>query len=169
MRWKKFWFTSFAILWVNYCIHIYICIDLVILLYTFLVVSFDRYNKRKICLISFNIFSKLLPALTCAKAIGNLQSICLGVHILSSVIFVALCFAWDTIGIVLYYTIIIIKFNDMVSVFLKYFHNVRSVSLLSWAFSCFPFFVSPTYNLNLFLSFLHLLVLFHLFLSYLKG
>ena len=36
-----------------------------------------------ICLISFNKFSDVLPAFTCASAIGNLCSICSGVNILS--------------------------------------------------------------------------------------
>ena len=35
------------------------------------------------CLISFNKFSELLPAFTCARAIGNVWSICFGVNILS--------------------------------------------------------------------------------------
>ena len=35
-----------------------------------------------ICLISFSKFSDVLPAFTCASAIGNLGSICLGVNIL---------------------------------------------------------------------------------------
>ena len=38
-----------------------------------------------ICLISFSKFSDVLPAFTCARAIGNLSSICLGVNILSHV------------------------------------------------------------------------------------
>ena len=38
-----------------------------------------------ICLISFSKFSDLLPAFTCARAIGNLQSICLGINIFSCV------------------------------------------------------------------------------------
>ena len=32
---------------------------------------------------SFSKFSDVLPAFTCARAIGNLRSICLGVNILS--------------------------------------------------------------------------------------
>ena len=34
-----------------------------------------------ILLILFNTFSDVLPAFTCAKSIGNLSSICLGVNI----------------------------------------------------------------------------------------
>ena len=34
-----------------------------------------------ICLISFSKFSDVLPAFTCANALGNLRSICLGVKI----------------------------------------------------------------------------------------
>ena len=58
--------------------------DLIMLLYTFLVICFDWYKEQTICLISFNKRSKLLPAFTCARAIGNLWNICLGVNILSS-------------------------------------------------------------------------------------
>ena len=36
-----------------------------------------------ICLISFSNFSDVLPAFACASAIGNLLSICFGVHILN--------------------------------------------------------------------------------------
>ena len=42
-------------------------------------------EKKTICLISFNEFSKLLPAFTYARAIGNLWIICLQVNILSPV------------------------------------------------------------------------------------
>ena len=38
-----------------------------------------------ICLISFNKFSDVLPACTCARATGSLRSICLGVNILSCI------------------------------------------------------------------------------------
>ena len=53
------------------------------LLYTFSVICFDWYKESTICLISFNKLSELLPAFTCARATGNLWSICLGVNILS--------------------------------------------------------------------------------------
>ena len=53
------------------------------LLYTVLVICLDWYKEETICLISFNTLSKLLPVLTCARAIGNLWSICLGANILS--------------------------------------------------------------------------------------
>ena len=58
-------------------------IDLIMLWYTFLVLSFDWYKEKTICLISFSKLSELLPAVTCARAIGNLWSICLGINILS--------------------------------------------------------------------------------------
>ena len=73
-------------------------IDLIMLLYTFLVISFDSYKEQMICLISFNKLSELLPAFTCARAIGNLWSICFGVSILSPVPLVDLIFALDIIG-----------------------------------------------------------------------
>ena len=67
------------------------------LLYTFLVTCFDWYKEKTVCLISFNIFSELLLAFTCARAIGNLWSIYLGVNILSPVPLVAFFFASDII------------------------------------------------------------------------
>ena len=61
--------------------------DLIMLLYTFLVICLDWYKEQTICLISFHKLSELLPAFTCARAIGNLWSICLGIDILSPVPF----------------------------------------------------------------------------------
>ena len=68
----------------KYSIHFlyYTFIEFIILLYTFLVISFGRYKKYLSCLISFKKFLDVLPAFTCASAIGNLSSICLGVSIL---------------------------------------------------------------------------------------
>ena len=57
----------------------YFCIDLIMLLYTFLVISFGWFKEQAICLILFNKRSELLPDFTCARAIDNLWSICLGV------------------------------------------------------------------------------------------
>ena len=45
-------------------------------------------------LIAFNKLSALLPAFTCARAIGNLSSICLDVNILSPALLVALASAY---------------------------------------------------------------------------
>ena len=47
-------------------------IEFIILLYTFLVISFCRYKEYIICLISFSKFSDVLPAFSCTRAIGNL-------------------------------------------------------------------------------------------------
>ena len=47
-------------------------IEFIILLYTFLVISFARYKEYMICLISFSKFSVVLPAFTCARATDNL-------------------------------------------------------------------------------------------------
>ena len=47
-------------------------VEFVILLYTFLVVSFACYREYIICLISFSKFSDVLPPFTCAKGIDNL-------------------------------------------------------------------------------------------------
>ena len=62
---------------------IYSFIEFIILLYTFLVNSFSRNKEYIIYLISFNKFSDVLPAFTCASDIGNLWSICLGLNILT--------------------------------------------------------------------------------------
>ena len=53
--------------------------------------------QRIISLILFDKLSELLPAFSCARAIGNHWSICLDVNILSPVPLVALVFASDTI------------------------------------------------------------------------
>ena len=47
-------------------------IEFIILLYTFLVIYFDRYKEYIICLISFSKFSDVLATFTCASAIGHL-------------------------------------------------------------------------------------------------
>ena len=49
----------------------YTFIEFIILLYTFLVISFAQYKECIICLISFSKFSDALPAFTYASAIGN--------------------------------------------------------------------------------------------------
>ena len=54
----------------------------------FLVTSFDRYKEYIIYLISFSKFSDVLHAYTCARAIGNLWSACLGVNIFNPFPFV---------------------------------------------------------------------------------
>ena len=56
--------------------------EFILLLHTFLVISFGRYKEYMICLSSFNKFLGVLPAFTYAGAIGNLWSICLGLKIL---------------------------------------------------------------------------------------
>ena len=56
-------------------------IEFIILLYTFLVISFVRYRKYINWLISFSKFSDVLPAFNWSSAIGNHWSICLGVNI----------------------------------------------------------------------------------------
>ena len=47
----------------------------------YLVISFAQYKEYMICLISLSKFSDVLPTFICAKTIGNLWSICLGVNI----------------------------------------------------------------------------------------
>ena len=59
----------------------YNIIEFIILLYTFPVIFFARYKKYITCLISFSKFPDVLPTITCARTIGNLGSICLGLSI----------------------------------------------------------------------------------------
>ena len=51
-------------------------------MYISLVIFFARYKEYMICLISFSKFSGVLPAFTCARVIGSLGIICLGIDIL---------------------------------------------------------------------------------------
>ena len=83
-------------------------IESIMLLYTFLVICFPRYKKYVIWGTSISNFSDVLPGFTCARAIGNLLGICLGVNILRP-------FS--------NFKIIIIKFNNLRSRFVK-FRNV---------------------------------------------
>ena len=53
------------------------------LLYNFSVISFAEYKEYTICLVIFSKFSDVLPAFTCASAIGNVWRICLLVNIFS--------------------------------------------------------------------------------------
>ena len=57
-------------------------IEFITLLYTFLVISFARYKEYIFHLILFSKYSDILHVFTCARAIGNLWSICLGLNIL---------------------------------------------------------------------------------------
>ena len=66
----------------------YAFIEFIILLCTFLMNYFALYKIYTICLILFSKFSDMLPAFTCAKAIGNLWSICLGVNIFTPFLYV---------------------------------------------------------------------------------
>ena len=50
-------------------------IEFIVLLHTFLVISFARYKDYVISPILFSKFSDLLPTFTCASAIGNPWSI----------------------------------------------------------------------------------------------
>ena len=125
----------FNVFWVHkYSIHFYNWTDLIMLLYTFLVTCFNC------CIISFNKLSELLPAFTCARAIGNLCSICLGVRILSCSSFS--CFSCYIFFLRHYWRIIIMKFNSFISCFVDYFNIVQSVFLHFWSmfFICFFYF-----------------------------
>ena len=58
-------------------------IELSILLYTLLVSSFAQYKEYITWPVSLSNFSDVLLAFTCARAIGNLCSRCLGVNFLN--------------------------------------------------------------------------------------
>ena len=58
--------------------------------YNFFSNFFSRYKKYMICLISVSMFLDVLPAFNCARDIGNLWSIYLGVSILIPLIFCCL-------------------------------------------------------------------------------
>ena len=47
----------------------YKCIEFIVLLYTFLVISFAQYREYIICLISFSKFADVLPAFICERTI----------------------------------------------------------------------------------------------------
>ena len=53
-------------------------IELIVLLYAFLVISFASCKKYMIWRTSFSKFSYILPVFTYARAIVNCRSICLG-------------------------------------------------------------------------------------------
>ena len=78
-----------------FVLYLYWIRDIVKYLYTFWVIYFAKYKEHMICLISVSQFSDVLPACTCAIAIGNLWSTYLGLNILSPSPLVALCFASD--------------------------------------------------------------------------
>ena len=78
------------------------------LLYTFLVISFARCKEYMICLISFRKFPEVLPAFTCAKAIGNIQNICLEVSILSPRMS-----SLHHMQLMYHFEIVLIKFNNL--------------------------------------------------------
>ena len=69
----------------------YTCIEFIILLYIFSVISW--YKQYKIYLIPFSKFSDVLTAFTCENTIDNLWSICLGANILSPLHF---CCLWKS-------------------------------------------------------------------------
>ena len=61
----------------------YSFIEFIMLLYTFLVIYFAQYKEYIIFLISFGMFSYVLPAFTWVSAIVNISIICSGVNIFS--------------------------------------------------------------------------------------
>ena len=73
-----YYFIEFIILF-HYIIHYFQYISLY---YFFLVISFARYNTYMIGRISFSKFLGVVPACTCARAVGNPWSIFLGASIL---------------------------------------------------------------------------------------
>ena len=77
------WCFIFRIIHKYMFILFYNFIKFIILLYTFSVISFAWCKKFVIWLISFSKFLDVLHTFTCARAISNLWSICIGVNILS--------------------------------------------------------------------------------------
>ena len=69
----------------------------IILLYTFLATSFALYKEYNTCRISFSKFLDVLPAFTCARAVGILWSIYLSVTIFNPFPRVVSYLASDTI------------------------------------------------------------------------
>ena len=111
----------------------------ILLFYVFLVTSFSRYKKYMICPILFNKFSDILPAFTCASAIGNLWSICLGVktfccllksRIVSTILTIFSGFSFSGISLWL------MKFLRLINYSLMFF---TILSFLVW-FSWYKFF-----------------------------
>ena len=87
----------------------YTFIEFIILLYTFLIISFAWYNKYMIRQVSFSKFSEVLSAFSYASAIGNLWSTCLGANIFSM--------KWCMFSFRHYHQ----KFNNTFSCFVKRF------------------------------------------------
>ena len=106
-------------------------IEFIILLYTFLVITFARYKEYIIYLISFSKFSDVLPVFTCASATGNLWKICLGVNILS----LSSCIVLYLVQIQLRITIK--QFNNFFSWFVKCFNIFYYTFLPFWIFTLF--------------------------------
>ena len=65
----------------KYSILHYAFIEFIILLYTFLAVSFAQYKEYIIWRVSLSKFSDVLSACTFGSAIGSLLSVCLGLNI----------------------------------------------------------------------------------------
>ena len=140
----------------------YIFIEFIILLYTFLVISFARYKEYMICLILFSKFSDFLPAFTCARAIGNLWSICLGV----SRIFHVFC----DLNILFVFSfrcnsrIIIKQFDNFFSRLVKWFNIFYCIFFIFWFFASYYYFIYIWFKfLLLFLCFFYCYFFFFLF------
>ena len=71
---KSLWESDVLLFFENseYSFLYYTFIELIIFLYTFLVIYFARYKEYVKCLISFSNFSDALPVFTCTRAIGNI-------------------------------------------------------------------------------------------------
>ena len=124
------------------------------LLFSFLAISRAKYKGYMIYRISFSKFSDILPAFTCARAIGNLCSLYLGISILrqercsrSKTVAV-----WSNISrrpvlsIGLIGNILLSKPLKTISVPAKNAHRLLRVSLFCsfpMGFSGFAFFLNP--------------------------
>ena len=97
-----------------------------------------------ICLISFRKFPEVLPAFTCAKAIGNIQNICLEVSILSPRMS-----SLHHMQLMYHFEIVLIKFNNLLLRVAKFRKN---------------FLLYLAIRLICYLLLLHYLIWFHLIL-----
>ena len=70
----------------------YTFVEFIMLLYTFLVISFARYKEYITCQISFSKFSDVSLAFAYARAIANLWCICLAVNCLTPL---PCCILWN--------------------------------------------------------------------------
>ena len=117
-------------------------IELIILLYTVLLILRSWYKEYIICLILFSTFSDVSPGFTWTTTIANLWSICFGVKILSPSPWINLYLASETI-------------EDWSQLCRDSWSNLIISNTLFYSFYLnTPFDISFTFDLNIFFSFL---------------